>query len=106
MTQDIPELRAAIDAIDDELVALLNKRSQFVKQVAAIKRDTQPQGMSFIRSGREADMVRRMLEAFRGGTFPAPAAAQIWRLIISASLSLESPLSVTTYNPEQQQEIY
>ena len=106
MTQTIPELRAAIDAIDEKLIALLNERSQFVKQVGAIKKNTQPKGNSFIRSGREADMVRRMLKAFEGGTFPPAAAAHMWRIIISASLSLESPLTVAAYAPQDAQEIY
>jgi chorismate mutase len=106
MTQTIPELRARIDALDEELIALLNQRSKFVLQVGAIKKSTQAEGVSFIRSGREADMVRRMLDAFKGGTFPAPAAAHMWRIIISASLSLESPLTVAAYCPEPQHEIY
>lgn len=106
MTQDIPQLRAAIDAIDKELIALLNTRSGYVKQVGAIKKNTQSQGSSFIRSGREADMVRRMLENFKDGIFPAPAAAHMWRIIISASLSLESPLTVAAFCSEPQHEIY
>jgi chorismate mutase len=106
MTKDIPELRAAIDAIDQTLVTLLNERSEFVRQVGAIKSRTQPAGTSFIRSGREADMVRRMLEAFRGGVFPPAAAAHLWRIIISASLSLESQLTVSAYATETQQDIY
>lgn len=106
MTKDIPELRAAIDAIDDTLVTLFNERSQLVKQVGEIKRKTQPAGSSFIRSGREADMVRRMMAAFRGGVFPPVAAAHMWRIIISASLSLESPLTVSVFATESQQEIY
>ena len=106
MTKDIPQLRADIDAIDEKLISLLNERSQYVKQVGAIKRETQPAGHCFIRSGREADMVRRMMEAFRGGTFPSAAAAHMWRIIISASLSLESPLTVSAWGTETQQEIY
>jgi chorismate mutase len=106
MTQDIPQLRAKIDAIDDELIALMNRRSKFVQQVGAIKKSTQEEGLCFIRSGREADMVRRMHEAFRGGTFPAHAAAHMWRIIIAASLSLESTLSVAAYSGDPAQEIY
>jgi chorismate mutase / prephenate dehydratase len=106
MTKDIPELRAAIDDIDDELVRLFNKRSEFVRQVGAIKKSTQNEGFSFIRSAREADMVRRMYEAFKGGIFPPAAAAHMWRIIISASLSLEAPLTVSAFCPEPQHEIY
>jgi chorismate mutase len=106
MSKTIPELRAEIDAIDEKLITLLNQRSRFVLEVGAIKKSTQGPGICFIRSGREADMVRRMLEAFKEGVFPAPAAAHLWRIIISASLSLESPLSVAAYAPEAFQEIY
>lgn len=106
MTQTIKELRSSIDAIDRQLVRLLHERSQFVKEVGAIKQQVQTPGACFIRSGREAEMVRNMHAVFKDNLFPAPAAAHMWRIIISASLSLESPLLVSAYGPETQQEIY
>jgi chorismate mutase / prephenate dehydratase len=51
-------------------------------------------------------MVRRIADVFKKGEFPPAAAAQIWRTIICASLSLESDLNVTAFAPENQHEIY
>jgi chorismate mutase len=106
MTKDIPALRASIDDIDDQLAALLARRCEFVTQVGAIKRSEQAEGASFIRAGREADMVRRMYNTLKDKHFPAPAAAHMWRIIISASLSLESTLTVTACAPNAQHELY
>lgn len=105
LSSDIAKIRANIDAIDDQLMALLHQRSEFVKKVGAIKKNSQPANISFIRSGREAEMLRRIV-ALAQGTFPALAAAQMWRTIISASLSLEAPLHVAAFATESMQEIY
>jgi hypothetical protein len=74
--------------------------------VGELKKKSQQPGVSFIRSGREAEMVRRIVACFKGKTFPAPATAYIWRMIISASLSLESPLTVSAYTAETNHDIY
>lgn len=98
MSHDISHLRAAIDAIDDEIVQLLNERSLIVKQVGMTKKRRQKEGMAFIRSGREAEVVRRIYTKLAEGVFPAAAAAAMWRLVICASLSLESDLTLSVDN--------
>ncbi len=105
-TTDISKYRAEIDAIDDEIIALLNKRSAIVKNVGIAKRQSQGEGICFIRAGREADMVRRIYDSFRKSIFPAYAAAQIWRTIISASLTLESRLKISVCESAPDSEIY
>lgn len=103
---DLSSLRASIDAIDDQLAELLNRRCDFVREVGAVKHRAQAPGEAFIRPGREARMVRRMAGLFRSGSFPMQAAAQMWRIIISASLSLEAPLTVSACWSDQQQDVY
>jgi chorismate mutase len=103
---DITNLRAAIDEIDNRLISLLNERSEIVKHVGMTKKKRQQDGQAFIRSGREASMLRRIFKAFETGSFPAHGAIQIWRMIICASLSLEAPLTITAFAPEPNHEIY
>lgn len=106
MDIDISAEREAIDAIDEQIANLLSERCQLVRRVGGIKRRALPEGMSFIRPAREADMVRHVLRRFRGNGFPPLAAAQMWRLIISASLSIESPFAVSCFATDARQEVY
>jgi len=92
---DIKAFRDAIDAIDDQIVDLFNERSRIVKAVGVTKKKYLANGECYIRSGREADVIRRIYTKFNEGTFPAPAAMQMWRTVISASLSLESDLNIS-----------
>lgn len=92
---DISKFRAEIDAIDEKLVRLLNERSAIVKNVGAAKKKSQKSNICYIRAGREAEKVRSIYDLFKDGLFPANAAAHIWRMIICASLSLESRLAIS-----------
>lgn len=107
MTQtDISQFRAEIDAIDDKIIALLNDRSAIVKRVGIAKKNSQREGICYIRSGREAEVVRSVYAKLKSGLFPADASIQMWRMIICASLSLESPMSVSAFAPQGMEEIY
>jgi chorismate mutase len=103
---DITKLRASIDAVDSKIIALLKERCDYVKQVGMTKKARQQAGKSFIRSGREADMVRGMYNTFKTHPFPAPAAAHLWRIIIAASLSLETSLTISAFWSEAKQDVY
>jgi chorismate mutase len=85
--------RQQIDAIDDQLIALLKQRIGIVAQVGKMKREETPL-RNFIRSGREAVMVKRIYEEFRGSDFHPAAAAAMWRQVISASIYHEAPLTL------------
>lgn len=104
---DISQLRASIDAVDNQMIALLRERCGYVKQVGMTKKARQAAGRSFIRSGREASMVRRLFAEFSAsGDFPPQAAAHLWRIIIAASLSLESALTVSAFASDARQDVY
>ncbi|HEU5047789.1 MAG TPA: chorismate mutase [Rickettsiales bacterium] len=103
---DISQFRAEIDAIDDKIIALLNERSAIVKRVGIAKKNSQREGICYIRSGREAEVVRRIYTKLKSGIFPAEASIQMWRMIICASLSLESAMSVSTYVPQGEEAVY
>lgn len=104
---EIAQLRSCIDNVDNQIIALLQERCGYVKKVGMTKKNRQQSGRSFIRSGREARMLRYMFEAFNGKeNFPPQAAAHLWRIIIAASLSLESPLNVSAFYADTSQEVF
>ncbi len=87
----LEELRNKIDAIDSKILKLLAERAELVLDVAKAKGNNN--GHNFIRSGREAKMLRELV-ARGAGVFPKPAIYSLWRSIISASLALENGLQV------------
>ena len=96
MTGDrLKELRAEIDAIDDEILTLLNRRARAALEVGAIKGEM---GLKFYVPEREAEILRR-LSATNQGPFPNEGLKAIFREVISASLALEKPLSVAFLGP-------
>jgi chorismate mutase-like protein len=87
---DLAELRRSIDAIDDELFALLKKRAALVASVGASKAGAKG---AIYRPAREAQIMRRLVE--RAGD-PAEAAAmvRIWRALIAASYARQGGMRV------------
>jgi chorismate mutase/prephenate dehydratase len=90
------ELREEIDALDDQILSLLNRRARAAIDVGKIKED---QNLRFYVPEREVGILRR-LTAKNPGPFPNEALKAIYREIISASLSLEKPLSVAFLGPK------
>jgi len=93
----LADCRLAIDALDTQILELLKKRTEVVEQVATLKRQN-GETVSYMRPGREAQVLRRLL-AQDTGAIPKPLVAQLWREIMMASLQLEQPFSVAVYQP-------
>jgi chorismate mutase/prephenate dehydratase len=89
-------LREEIDALDDQILSILNRRAEAVIEVGKIKSD---QKMRFYVPEREVEIMRRITAANKG-PFPNDALKSIYREIISASLALEKPLSVAFLGPK------
>ena len=96
--QRINEFRTRIDALDDELVRLLNERARLSIEIGEIKRalEETPQ---FYRPDREAQILRR-LSALNTGPLPDEDLLRVVREIISACLSLERQLRIAYLGPE------
>lgn len=90
----IQDCREQIDALDDEIIALLKRRISIVEKVGALKKAEGQKGL-FIRSGREGFMIARIFGAFKDSTFSSVAAATMWRQIIGASVHVESKLQIS-----------
>ena len=95
-TPTIEELRSAIDSIDDRVVDLLNERSRVVLEVGRLKSGSNQQ---FHVPGRERQIYERLLNS-NPGPFPNDALKSIYREVISACLSLESPMKVAFLGPK------
>ncbi len=94
----LDEFRREIDRIDDAILDLLDKRAQIALEVGELKRSTSATPV-FLRPGREAQVLRRLLER-PNGKFPRAVVARIWREIICATLRLETPFLVSVFEPE------
>ena len=98
MSEPAPELlslRTQIDAIDRELLALLNRRAGLALQVGEIKKR---EGSAVFRPEREAQVIDN-LKALNAGPLATDSVAPIWREIMSACRSLETPLRIAYLGP-------
>ncbi len=88
-------LRNRIDAVDDQILDLLNQRAGLVIEVGKHKADGRQE---FYVPHRERAIYER-LTAANAGPFPNAAVRRVFREIISASLSLEEPMKVAFLGP-------
>ena len=84
-------IRREIDALDAELLELLNRRGRAVLEVASVKsREAEPR---YYRPEREAALLRR-LAAMNEGPLPDAEAMRLFREIVSTCRTLEQRLVV------------
>lgn len=95
ITPSLDDLRRRIDEIDDRLHDLLMERAEMVDAIGAAKR---VDGAPVLRPGREAAILRRLMQRHRG-RFPKPAVLRIWREIVAAHTALQAPFAVAVYMP-------
>jgi chorismate mutase/prephenate dehydratase len=94
-SQALLVLRDQIDGLDKQLLALLNQRARVAEQVGEIKR---AEGTPFFRPDRVAQVIDK-IRAANPGPLKSEHVASIWREIMSACLSLESPQRVAVLGP-------
>ena len=88
-------LRQRIDALDRELLSLLNRRMQVVVEVGELKKH---EGSPVFRPEREAQVIDG-LKAINTGPLKSESVAPIWREIMSASRALKAPTHITYLGP-------
>ncbi|MGA2552034.1 MAG: prephenate dehydratase [Burkholderiaceae bacterium] len=92
---DLARLRAEIDALDAQILTLLNRRAGIALEVGAAKEHT---GAPVFRPEREAQVLRGLCEK-NTGPLPSGAVQNIYREIISACRALEKTLVVAYLGP-------
>ena len=88
-------LRERIDALDRELLGLLNRRMQVAVEVGELKKSERS---PVFRPEREAQVIAG-LKAINPGPLKDESVAPIWREIMSASRALETPTRVAYLGP-------
>ena len=94
----LDEARARIDALDEQLQSLISERAAIAQDVARIKAAA-GEGKDCYRPSREAEVLRRVRDR-NTGPLTADEMVRVMREIMSACLSLESPLEVAYLGPE------
>ncbi|KAA1192439.1 prephenate dehydratase [Pseudohalioglobus sediminis] len=106
--RSLEEVRADIDAIDQEIQQLINRRARCAQRVADIKlaevQAAQAAGQGeaevvYYRPEREAQVLRRIIDR-NTGPLAGETVAHIFREVMSACLALEKPLQVAYLGPE------
>ena len=89
-------LREGIDAVDAEIVRLLDERARLARRIGEVKL---AKGLPAYVPSRERKVMNRVAELGEGD-FPKTGLEAVFREIISASISLEAPLKVAYLGPE------
>ena len=93
MADDIQRLRADIDRLDDELLALIQRRAALAKKIGELK-----EGTPVYRPEREAEILQRL--SAQKGVLPGERVVAVFREIISACRGLEEAIRVSYLGPE------
>jgi len=93
MADDIEKLREQIDALDDELLALLQRRAAAAQKIGALKG-----GAPAYRPEREAEILGRISQ--QKGVLSSERLVAVFREIISACRGLEEAIRVAYLGPE------
>lgn len=89
-------VRQRIDALDTELLRLVDERASLARTVAAAKRAAGDGDRFALRPGREAAILRRLIAAERTSASPG-LIVRIWRELIGDSLSVQGPFHLTVW---------
>jgi chorismate mutase-like protein len=92
---DLGELRQRIDALDTELLRLLNERATLAKEIGVIKNRA---SLPIYSPDREMKLLRSLVERSDGPLRPESIRA-IYREIMSASLALENDIVIACLGP-------
>ena len=95
MPKTLSELRQQIDALDLELLALLNQRAAFAHEVGEIKR---LEGSAIFRPDRETQVINQ-LRSGNPGPLKNNSVTLIWREVMSACRALEAAQRVAYLGP-------
>lgn len=91
--RSLDELRREIDRIDAAIHELLMQRTSVVLEVSRAKGTGAGTRAQFFRPGREAQVLRQLVER-HSGAFPQAALVRIWREMMSGQLRVQTEVTV------------
>lgn len=97
LQEELSGVRNEIDAVDDQLLQMLNQRARLAQKVGEIKARHGDAGFIY-RPEREAQVLRRLQEQ-NPGPLGNENVTLLFREVMSACLSLEQPLSIAILGP-------
>ncbi len=97
--KNLKSFRDKIDKIDQEILALIQKRAFHAVAIGKIKSKTDPK-QSFYKPGRETKILRNIIKSNKKGLLPNSKIRAIYKELISGCLSLEEILKVAYLGPE------
>ena len=97
LQRELAVVRGEIDAIDGQLLDLLNRRARCAQQVGQIKARHGEAGFIY-RPEREAQVLRR-IQQINPGPLSNESVTWFFREVMSACLSLEEPLGIAFLGP-------
>ncbi len=97
MTDKLLQLRDKIDALDEQIQALITERAKVAEEVAIAKQ--QAGNTVFYRAEREAQVLRKVMER-NEGPLSNEEMARLFREIMSACLALERVMKIAFLGPE------
>ena len=85
---EIDDWRKRIDDLNDELIALLNRRAVFAAEIGKIKK---AKGLPVFDAGREESVLTRVSEmaASAGGPLPPESVCNLFRTIMEETRKVE-----------------
>lgn len=89
-------VRQRIDALDTELLRLIDERASLARVVAAAKHAAGDGGKFALRPAREAAILRRLIAAERTAANPS-LVVRVWREMIGDSLSVQGPFHISVW---------
>jgi len=89
-------VRQRIDALDTELLRLVDERASLARIVAEAKRAAGDGDKFALRPAREAQILRRLIATERGAANPS-LIVRIWRELIGDSLSVQGPFHISVW---------
>lgn len=97
----LASLRDQIDALDEQLLDLFNRRARCAVEVAEVKRSLTDgdDEINFFRPDREAQVIKR-LKSLNHGPLSDDEVGRLIREVMSACLALEQPLKIAYLGPE------
>jgi chorismate mutase len=95
-TLSLEDVRAKLDAIDTEILKLIDDRAKLSSDVAAAKKAMGDGDKFALRPGRESQILRRLLGLDRQAA-SASLIVRIWREIIGANLYSQTPFHIAAW---------
>ena len=97
-TVDLSDVRRKIDVVDEQIIRLLNERSDLVHEVGVIKKSA---GQPIYAPEREEQVLRGLAQKALDmkSRLPEKSIRAIYREIMSAALALEKDLTIAYFGP-------